>query len=62
MLDQVQKRRPSHLVSERPRQQSIVVSFHDNKEQGHVGPFAGPVPVQIHPQTDLVAVLCCVKS
>lgn len=62
MLDRVQKRRPSYLVSERPRQQSIVVSFHDNKEQGHVGPFAGPIPVQIHPQTDFVAVLRCVKS
>lgn len=60
--DQIWKGFPSHLVPERPREQSVVVSFHDNEEQGHVSSFPCPIPVQVHPQTHLVAVLCSVES
>lgn len=60
--NQIWKGFPSHLVPERPREQSVVVSFHDNEEQGHVSSFPCPIPVQVHPQTHLVAVLCSVES
>jgi len=60
--DERRKGCSSYLVSERPWEQSIVVSFHDNKEQGHVGSFSCPIPIQINPQTDLVAILRSVES
>lgn len=53
---------PSYLVSERPWEQSIVVSFHYDEEQGHVGSLPCPIPVEIHSQTDLVAIPGSVES
>lgn len=52
---------PFYLVPERPREQSIVVSFHDHKEEGYVGSFSHPIPIQINPQAHLVAILCSVE-
>lgn len=60
--DQMWKGFPSYLVPERPREQSVVISFHDNEEQGQVGSFPCPIPVQVHPQAHLVAIFCSVES
>lgn len=53
---------PSYLVPEGPREQSVVLSLHDNKEQGQVGSLPCPIPVQVHPQTHLVAIFGSVES
>lgn len=60
--DQMWEGLPSYLVPEGPREQSVVVSLHDNEEQGQVGPFPCPIPVQVHPQTHLIAIFCSVES
>lgn len=59
--DQMWEGFPSYLVPEGPREQSVVISFHDNEEQGHVGSLPCPIPVQVHPQTHLVAILGSVE-
>ena len=51
-----------YLVPERPRQQSIVLPFHDHDEEWQVGPLSCPIAIQVESQAQLVAVLGSVES
>jgi len=52
----------TYLLVEGPPQERVVGSFHHHEEEGQVGPTPGAVPVQVHAQTHLVAVLARVES
>jgi len=50
-----------YLLAERPFEQSVTLSPHDDEEQREVSSPTRPVAVQIQPQTHLVAVFAGVK-
>ncbi len=53
--------KPSYLLTERPFEQRVALSPHDDKEQWKVCPSTRPVAVQIQPQTHFVSVFAGVK-